>query len=144
MPTTANKIALKVNGRFGDGEADATISPGMAIQRASDGLWDPWQGATGEMGETVIAIEDALQGNTITDDYSDGDQVFYCEPLPGDECAILVKSGENIVIGDKLVKETATGLFIKTTGDPEDECFAALESSGGALAANDHIRCKRI
>lgn len=124
----ANTIALDVNGRRGDGVADGTIKPGMAIKLASDGKWDPWTGGAGEMGPTVIAVEDANRGKTVSDSYSAGDRVFYIRPLPGDLVAVLLKDGEVVVKGDKLIKEASTGKFIKTTGSPEDECFEAEEA----------------
>lgn len=139
----ANTITLDVNGRRGDGVADGTIKPGMAIKLASDGKWDAWTGATGEMGPTVIAVEDANRGKTVSDSYSAGDRVFYIQPLDGDLVAVLLKDGQSVVPGDKLIKETASGLFIKTTGSPEDECFEAQETLAPS-GANGLVKAIKI
>ncbi len=139
-----NRIVLKHKGHHDEGEADATISPGMAIHRAADGLYDPDPRAQADAlkGGLKIAKEDALQGKTIDDNYVDGDIVFWYVPLPGDHIHVLVKSGEDIAVGDLLITEGGgSGLFIEAAAQTKHQ-LQALESTGGALGANDHVVCE--
>ena len=141
---TNRTIVLKGMGHHDEGEADAAISPGMAVELAADGLFDPVQSAQAAALKTnlKIAKEDALQGKTIDDAYADGDVLFYYEPLPGDEINVLVKSGENIAIADKLVVEAGgSGLFVEAAGSETKFQLEALEGPG-ALGANTHVHCK--
>jgi len=140
-----NTIVQVGNGRWMEGEADSAISPGEAIEMAADGTWDPAVSAKAEYGEggLYIATEDALQGKVVGDAFADGDKLQIYIPVPGDEISVLVKSGEDIAIGDQLVVEGGgSGLFIEAAaGDLKDPCVA-LESSGGALGANALVRVR--
>ena len=84
MATDKFTILLKGMGHHDEGEADGAITPGMAIEMAADGLFDQQSSAQAAAlkGGLKIATEDALQGNTITDAYADGDKVFYYVPNP--------------------------------------------------------------
>ena len=143
---TEKRIALILTGRQFEGEADAAISPGMACVLSADGNYDPWGGsANGENDEVLIALEDALQAKTIDDAYADGDQLFMCAPLPGDVVLVLVKDGESVAVGDKLIREnnSNSGLYIKTTGSPETEDFKALEACAPS-GSNKLCKARRI
>jgi hypothetical protein len=87
----------------------------------------------------LILCEDALLGKTKTTAYADSANVYLYAPQPGDEIQVLVVSGENIAIGDKLIVDDGTGKCLETTGSPEREPFVALESTGGALGADGHV-----
>jgi hypothetical protein len=124
-------IVLKGHGHHDEGRCGTAISPGMAVEMAADGEFDPTVSAQAAAlkGGLKVAKEDALQGKTIDDAYAVGDVLFYYEPEPGDVIHALVKAAANIAVGDKLVVEGGgSGLFV--------------EAAGGALAANDHVKCK--
>jgi len=129
-----------------DGLGDPYIYPGMGIQKNTDGEFVVGIGGTvdGHRGLVRIAMEDYLLGKTVTDPYAEGGTVRYYMPEHGDELLVLVTSGENLVIGDLLINDASTGLWIKTTGTVEMEPFEVQESTGGALAADTLVRVKRV
>ena len=141
-----NTIVLKGAGRYEEGEADAAILPGEAIELAPDGNYDPCQASQANAIKRrglQIAIEDALQGKTVDDAYADGDRVFFYIPIPGDEIQVLVKSGENIDVGEKLVVEGGgSGKFVASGGSETAYQLESLEDSGGALGAATLMRCR--
>lgn len=145
MATDKYTILLKGCGHHEEGIADAAITPGMAVEMAADGHYDPQTTAqAGSLkGGLKIATEDALQGKTITDAYAATDVLFMYIPVPGDIIHAFVKSAQNIAVGDKLVVEGGgSGLFVEAAGTETKFQLEALESSGGALGANTHIRCR--
>jgi hypothetical protein len=97
----------------------------MHVQLAADGKWDLSPAAIGELvkgGAFAVVREDDLQGKTITDAYAIGDRVF---------------------IYDKIVPEGGgTGLWIEGAGTEAKYFATALESTGGALAANTHVKAR--
>jgi len=125
-------IVLKDKGHHDEGIADAAITPGMAVAMAADGKWDP---TTSTVGLT-IATEDALQGKTITDAYAQGDRLFMYHPVPGDHVNVLVPTGQDIAVGDKLAVGTG-GKFVETAGGN----LIALEGPG-VLAADTYVACR--
>jgi len=85
------------------------------------------------------------RGKTASNAYASGDVVSYYEPRQGDHLHVLVKSGENIAIADKLIIEGGTsGLFVEAAGTETKFQLEALESSGGALAANTLLLCRVV
>lgn len=145
MATDNFTIVLKGRSHYEEGEADGAITPGMAVEMAADGNFDQQSSAqaTALKGGMKIAVEDALQGKKITDAYADGDKLFYYIPVAGDVIHAFVKSGEDIDVADKLVVEGGgSGLFVEAAGTETKFQLEALEDSGGALAANAHLRCR--
>jgi len=151
MSTDLHTIVLKGRGHWDEGEADAAISPGEAIRMAADGKYDPEtlaaQIAAGR--GLIIAVEDALQGNTVATAYADGDRLFYYIPLPGDHIHALVKTGQNIAIGDYLgVEGSGSGKFIEVASTAEAEyklpladakTWDAMATTLPGTAANDDM-----
>jgi hypothetical protein len=139
-------ILLKGKGHHEEGILDTVGTPGMHVQLAADGHWDLSPAAIGELvkgGGFAILLEDALQGKTFTQAYAIGDLAFLYHPLPGDHLALFTKSGANIVVNDKIVPEGGgTGLWIEGAGTEAKYFAVALESTGGALAANTHVKCR--
>ncbi len=136
-----NREAQQIEGTLDTGN---TPLPGTHIQLSSDGKYDVWDGAAdGERDEVILLVENLWLGRTTADAYAPG-PFFAFAPLPGDECQVLVASGETIAIGGKLIIDKGTGKCIATTGSPEMEPWKALESSGGALGADTLILCRRI
>lgn len=145
MASNVNTIVLIGKGRYEEGEVDSAITPGMAVQMAADGKYDVPQGTQAETLKRglQIAIEDALRGKTITDAYAATDRLFFYIPVEGDVIHLLVKSGANIAVGDKLVVEGGgSGLFVEAGGSETKYHAEALESTGGALGANGYVRCR--
>ena len=127
-----------------EGILDTIASPGMHVQMAADGHWDPSPAAVGELVKSGVWIvkEDRLQGKGVADAYAVGDVAFLYMPLKGDRLNLLVKSGENIAVGDIIETEGGgTGLFVEAAGTEASYKAKAVESTGGALAANGLVAC---
>ncbi len=139
-------IMLKCKGHWEEGYLDTVGTPGMHVQLAADGKWDLSPAAIGELvkgGALAVLREDDLQGKTITDAYAIGDRALLYHPLPGDHLGLFVKTGANIAVNDKIVPEGGgTGLWIEGAGTEAKYFAVALESTGGALAANTHVKCR--
>lgn len=142
----ANTIVLKGGGgHYDEGVAGSAISPGMSIQLAADGEYDPNPATKAESikGGLLVAIEDGNQGKTVSDAYSASNRVFFYVPQAGDHVNALVKSGQDIAVGDVLnVEGGGSGLFVEAAGADAAYQLVALESSGGALGANTLIKCR--
>lgn len=151
MASDLHKIVLKGLGHHDEGEADATIYPGEAIRMAADGKYDPetLAAAVASGAGLKIAKEDVLQGKTVDDYYSDGDVVPFYTPLPGDHIQVLVKTGEDIDIGDNLAVEGAgSGKFVEVSSSSTAEyklpltrakVHDAMATDLTATAANDDM-----
>lgn len=122
-----------------------TPKPGQCITINSSGeAILHTSGATGNPEEVIVVVENNLVGKTIDDAYVAGDKALAYIPQAGDELQVLVKSGENIAVGDIGIIETTSGKTIKLTGTPVMRPFKFLEGSGGALGADGLLRVRRI
>jgi len=98
----ANQIQL--TGGFIHEEADASgvVKPGMLLELTSADVVKA-HATEGGYSERAFAVEDALQGDTVDDSYADGALVSYHLVEPGAKVQALIKAGEDISIGDRLV-----------------------------------------
>lgn len=144
-----NVIVVKGEGHFAEGilQTGFTPKPGtLLVLTSATGAktYKPWDGAAdGEQDEVVLLVEDEGLGQLKTTAYTDTAAIRIYFPVRGDEFQVLVTSGENITIGDKLIIKDVTGKCIETTGSPEMEPFKALETLG-ALAADTHCLVRMI
>lgn len=150
------KIVLKASYSEGgteqdEGIASGAVSPGMNVvltQLAAINGRDTWvAGASNAVGtgtsdtptgaQLTIAKEAVLnQGKTVDDAYADGDNLFLHHAKPGDVLLVLVASGQTVLKGRGL-SAASTGKFTVVTSNAP--CIA-LETSGGALAADTLVR----
>lgn len=82
--------------------AEAGIAPGMLLERTSDDEFQMHATAAGSISSLLIARENELEGEGVSDSYEDAEQVLAVVPKTGDKIGILVAAGETVVIGDKL------------------------------------------
>lgn len=137
--------------------AGDTITPGMILDLNSSDNFIPHGTASGDVCPLIVAVEDDLEGRTITDDY---DVTTYtrvqAEVLhPGDEFYGLLADGETAVIGSYL-KSGGDGymkVYTVASGEPDYTrviCARALEavdrssSSGGDTNVTGRIRCVAV
>lgn len=100
--STENQIHLIGDFRREEETAGGTIAPGHLIEQDSTG--DVIVHATeGGVAGRVFAEIDALQGNTLDDDYSEDDLVALNVEQKGSECQAFLKAGEDVDIGDILI-----------------------------------------
>ncbi len=84
--------------------ASGTIQPGMLVELTTASTSTVRAHATeGGTAERMFAVEDALQGKAISDNYANGDLVMLCLALPGTSIFAIIKAGEKISKGEKLV-----------------------------------------
>lgn len=97
--------------------AAAAITPGHLVEMDSDGKAavhsDEDQNAL-----PMFALEDELQGETITDAYSENDQVPVWIPTRGDQVYAILAESENVAIGDFL-SSAGDGTLKKHVEDAE-------------------------
>lgn len=98
----ANRIQLKGGFRLEEAVAAGTITPGHLLEVNSDGKVIV-HNSEGAYAERLFAVEDALQGNEIDDDYSAADLVQYHVVDPGAEVYAYIQAGQDIDIGDLLI-----------------------------------------
>lgn len=152
-----NRIVLKAGYTQGaaeheEGELVTAAYPGQNVQMgvATEVMqrhqWNP--GNTDNVGTGTsttttknpvrVLKEDALQGKTILDQYAANSGCFVHIAKPGDVLQVLVLTGQNIAKGDGL-SANSTGKWV---GDATNAAVEAIESSGGALAADTHMRVR--
>lgn len=107
-----------------------TYTPGASKDGGDNGA--------GASSPLKIVKEDALQGKTIDNAYAVGDNLFLAIPKKGDVFLVLALTGENIDVGEG-VAFNSDGKAIAATVDSVAE---ALDDTGGALAADKHIRVR--
>lgn len=136
-----NTILLKPSsgGHHDEGVAGAAISPGEAIRLGSDGLYYPESlAAQIAAGRGLkIAKEPGLPGDifagsanrgTVDSVYAIGQPVLFYSPLPGDHINVLVKTGEDIAVGDYLSAEgSGSGKFVEVSSSAVASYPIALE-----------------
>ena len=103
MDTSGNptRIHLLGTGRIEEADAAGTIKPGHLIELNTSGDVIAHASAGG-YAEAAFALEDALQGNTIADNYASGDRVTFVLASKGDVVYAWISGDEDIAIGDKL------------------------------------------
>jgi hypothetical protein len=133
-----------------EGTLTAAAYPGMNLKRSPNprvferDSWTPGSTdfvGTGTGTSTVaphiyILKEDALQGRTVDDQYAAGEPGFIHICRQGDVIQVLVASGQTVVKGDGLSAVSSGKWNVDATNSPVE----ALESSGGALAADTLVR----
>jgi len=129
-------------------EAIATavaIAPGMWLEKTNAGTVQAHSTAGG-WSQSMVAVEDALQGKTVTDAYDASARIMYHHEQPNSRFLAILKAGEDVGIGDPLVSDGA-GRMVAETGTPEEiACWAeeVLDLSGsGAVDTLISVRCGR-
>lgn len=105
----AQQIQLKGDFRHEENIGSGVITPGMLLEVATNTDGDMLVKAHATEGgqfERLFAVEDALQGKTVADNYADGDLVSYHVAQPGAEVMALVNGGvglSNVQLGEQLI-----------------------------------------
>ena len=132
--STENQAHLIGDRRIEEADAASTISPCMLVEETSAGTLQAHSTAGG-IAALLFAEVDALQGNTLDDDYSAGDKVQANVELPGNEVQLILAAGENVAIGADL-ESAGDGTFqALTTGTVLAKAREALDLSGSGAVA---------
>ncbi len=141
--STAKTIFLKGLGVRRERTAVAAITPGHLVEITSADAVQVHSTAGG-LAQKAFAVEDDLQGNSISDAYATGDRVQYNIAARGDEVNALIADGEAIAIGDKLVS-AGDGTLKELTSESTDESVVAIAveacDMSGSSAADPSARC---
>jgi hypothetical protein len=126
--------------RYEENYAGATITPGMLIKMNSLNKMVPHSTAGG-YAEKAFAIEDALQGLTIGDNYTNGTLTRYIIGGAGDVVYAILADGENVVAGD-YIASNGDGYVKKvaSTNVPVGIALEAIDASG----SSDTLDTRRI
>lgn len=100
-------IAVETNQPIKTARADAVIYPGQLLKRTEDavdsfGLHDSLGGKPCGM---LVAIEDSLQGKTVSESYASGAQARAISFLPGDLVLLRLATSQTISKGDRLISD---------------------------------------
>lgn len=100
-------ITLKGEGVAVEALAAGTITPGMLIEWTSSTKFVAHNSA-GENASPMFAIENQLEGEGISDNYSAGERVFARIFRPGDEVYAVCAASQTLAVGD-LVESNGAG-----------------------------------
>lgn len=120
--------------------AAAELYPGHLIEETSAGKFQKHSTAQG-VAERIVAVEDALQGNTISTAYAADALVSANIETPGNQVQMFLKAGENVAIGAKLESAGDGTLQAVTTGTVIAVAVEAKDlSASGAVATLMSVR----
>ena len=134
------KIHLIGNFRHDEKLAVAVLSPGHVVELTSaDKVQKQSTGAA--IAERLVAVEDALQGKTVSDAYAAGDVVSFNIYPRGSEAQVFLKAGEDVAIGAKLELDGTGCLVALASGDPFAIATEAQDlSASGAVDTLTSVR----
>jgi hypothetical protein len=96
------RIHNKGDWRHEEEVAAGTISPGMVLEVTTSATVQAHSSEGGRC-ERLIAIEDALQGGTVDDNYSAADIVSIAVANPGSVFNLLMAAGETGMPGQEVI-----------------------------------------
>ena len=146
----ADQNRIQLSDRFISEEAVAGASgiyPGHLVKLNSDAeavVHD----TEGGVAERAFAVEDAFQGNTVSDAYTEDEKLMYHIQQRGGRVNALIQAGQNLAVGDILISagdgtlidedEAGSGVSVA------DRIAVALEaidlSASGAVATLAKVR----
>lgn len=104
MTTSANQIQLIGDFRREEMLTAEALYPGHLCEQTSATSPTVQKHSTeGGYAERIVAVEDALQGNTISTVYASGALASLNIVAPGAVVQMFLQAGENVSIGDKLI-----------------------------------------
>lgn len=139
---TPKRIHLLGTGRHEEGRAAAAITPGHLLILDSNGKVAVHDDEAGP-AERLFALEDALQGRSITDDYKEDEVVGFVVAAPGDVVYAFLAGGEDVDAGDFLTSNGDGTLKKLSNGDvPIAVALEALDLSDSSSEEDTHIRAR--
>ena len=97
---TIRTIVLKGDPPRFEDLADGTITPGFLIEKTATGV--KAHATSGGNAAKMFAIENALQGDEIGDNYTAGDRVQYVHAKSGDEIYAYLADGQDVSVNSPL------------------------------------------
>ena len=138
----AKTIHLVGDYRRNEKIAVEALSPGHLLELTSADKVQK-QSTANVAVERLVAIEDVLQGKTITQAYAIDDLVSHNVEDAGAEAQVFIKAGEDLAIGDK-VAPAGDGTLAATTASGAVFFASMMEavdlSASGAIDTLAHVR----
>lgn len=133
-------ITVKGEGVLIEGIASGTVSPGMLLERTNAANTMKAHATSGGKAQTLFAVEDELQGNTVSDDYATTKRMFAKIFRPGDQVLARCANGQNLALGDflcsngdgKLRKCITDSSGVVVEDNPVAVCQQAIDFSGSS------------
>lgn len=116
VKTSPTRIQLKGEGVHEEGRAAGAIRPGDLVKFNSAGNIIKHSSAGGR-AENAFALEDALQGNGIDDNYASGDLVSIGIQKSGDVVLAWLSGGENATPDEFLTSNGDGALKVASGSD---------------------------
>lgn len=126
--------------------AAGAITPGHLIELASTGKVQVHSSAGG-FAQKIFAFENELEGEGLANALAAGDRVQCYYMRAGDEVYALLKDGENVSIGDKLVSAgdgTLQKAAVDSSGTVVEETIVAIALEAVDLSASANTAAGRI
>lgn len=126
--------------QYDEGRAGGVITPGMLIKLNNSGVYVA-HNASGVVAARQFALEDALQGKTIDDNYASGELVRFVHALPGDHILGILAAGQNVQDGTRLVSD---GLGSLIAGDTDSDAVCVALEDRDASATDQSLEARRV
>lgn len=108
------------------------IKPGHYLKRNTDGTVDVHGSAASAVGALILALENTEVGGGIDDAYGDAETVKFAVCAPGEKYNVLLKTGENVDIGE-FMESAGDGTFqARTSGKTLMQANEAYNNSSGS------------
>lgn len=111
---SANTILLKAKGHREEYKANGVMKPGHLLAVDSNGEVAV-HGVVGGQGPVIVAVEDALRGNTVTTAFADDDRVPVVIGAKGDILQVRLANGQSASRGDSLASAGDGTLLVSGT-----------------------------
>lgn len=137
-------------GRHEEATAGAVITPGMlvalsaVVAAAVNQQTVVPHSVAGGPAEMMFALEDALQGRTIRDNYAVGELVGIVMAEKGDVVYAFLAAGESVDAGDQLASDGAGALEPAASGTPIAVALEAVDLSDTDAEVDNRIRVRVI
>lgn len=130
---TITRIHSKGDYRYEEHVASTTITPGMLLEINSSNQVLPHNSAS-TVGEALFAMEDALQGNEVSDNYSANNVCCCMLPAKGSVVNALLLAGVSYSVGD-ILESNGDGTLTTGTTYP----IAVVEDSAKDLSGSGAV-----
>jgi hypothetical protein len=130
---TIVRIHSKGDYRYEEHVADTTITPGMLLEINSDNEVLPHNSAS-TVAEPLFALENALEGDDVDDNYSAAEVVCCLIGQSGTVVNVLLNSGTNYTVGT-IVESNGDGTLKAGSTAP----IGVIEDSACDLSASGAV-----
>jgi hypothetical protein len=120
--------------------ASAAITPGMLVElHSSTGTKVRKHATAGGATPKAVALTQEALNKGLSDDYATGDLVYYGIFNPGEIAYMLIGSGQNITVGDKLESAGTGALRVLASGVALFAAIETVNNTAGPAAARIRV-----